>query len=126
MTGERRAVWASAALALALLGCGSITALDDAGPTAMTDDADASPPDPGTGRLAGTSGDGGNNQRCVIKDDCKGLVCNVSTGSCVACLVNADCKGKTKLCDPTTLTCLACSSDEDCDGDKGCVSGDCQ
>jgi hypothetical protein len=104
----------------------------DAGatPTATKDAAGAppnmpdggAPPPPGTG---GAPGMGDNGQGCSSKNDCHGLVCDALTGLCVECLVNSDCKGKTKICDPATLTCLGCASDDDCDGDKKCVLGVC-
>ena len=160
MRGDRRVVSAGcAALALALLGCGSITPLDgaDGGVTAppkvtvsdagilsaATDDSgapgggskdptsppaskDASPPPPkmkdagsptaGTSGAPGPGGGATSPQGCATKGDCsEGRVCHVATGLCVECLLDGDCKEKTKLCDLASLTCL-CPSDANCGG----------
>ncbi|HLK88286.1 MAG TPA: hypothetical protein VKZ18_00250 [Polyangia bacterium] len=117
MTAGRQVGWAScAALALVLVGCGSIVPLDgaDGGEPPPSKSIDAGP------ASRATDAGGGTAQGCAGKDDCSnGLVCDVTTGSCVECLVNADCPGKTKLCDLAKLTCLACPSDDGaCGGDK--------
>lgn len=139
MTAEQRASWtACAAFALVLVGCGSIVPLDgtdgdvasppastprpmDAGPPSMTTDAGPPAPNSGAGGAPGKAGDAGTAAGCASKGYCSnGLVCDVATGRCVECLVNADCSGKTKLCDLARLTCLPCASDDGaCGGDKG-------
>ncbi|HVV49434.1 MAG TPA: hypothetical protein VHO06_07240 [Polyangia bacterium] len=160
-------MWAGgAALALALLGCGSITPLDgadgglvpprvtvpdagiisvlsaDAGsPPPAAQDAGSPPPaaqdagsPPPAAKDAGSpppaakdagppppkAKDAGPPPMtgCTGKGGCSGgLVCNAATGLCVECLVDDDCKGKTKLCDLSTLTCVGCGPGDDCDGD---------
>jgi len=94
---------------------GPLPKAKDAGPPPMTSGAGGAPP--GSGGAPGPGGSGGATQGCSSEGDCSdGLVCNVATGACVECLVDADCKGKTNLCDLTRLTCLQCASDGDCGG----------
>ncbi|MDX9721084.1 MAG: hypothetical protein RBU37_10060, partial [Myxococcota bacterium] len=56
---------------------------------------------------------------CRNNDDCasdpNGAICNLSSGDCVECLLNADCSA-TETCSPQTFTCVpsGCSSDADC------------
>ena len=137
--------------AIAIAGCGSVTALDlsedggsttslpreDAGqiavkdvskdgavldaapktPTAKSADAAAAPaPAPSTNKDAGIGADlkgagAVSTDGCTTKNDCGGLFCSLPNGICVECLVDQDCKGKSKLCDANSLTCVGCADD---------------
>ena len=132
--------------AIAIAGCGSVTALDvsedggstrnlprdDAGqmavldaapktPTAPSDAAPVPDPTPSSNKDAGIGADlkgagAVSPGGCTTKNDCGGLICSLPNGICVECLVDHDCKGKAKTCDPNTLTCVGCA--DDCgDGD---------
>jgi hypothetical protein len=78
--------------------------------------------------LAGDAGASRNTCRgCAGTSDCTQLdpskpVCVTSTGTagapakgtCVGCLSNANCSGKTPICNLSTNVCTACTADTDC------------
>lgn len=81
---------------------------------------------------------GTGSTECVNNIDCSGSqVCNVATGKCVDCAIDADCPVESPLCNPATNTCVSCISGDDCsasrpicdDETKRCIqcsgNGDC-
>jgi hypothetical protein len=102
----------------------------------------------GDGGLDGDGGDGGSG--CVRDSDCAPPTprCQVSSGTCLACLSSLDCaRSETcvagvckpgqwlcdsdedcapQLCDTRTGACVECLSDRQCPADFICVSGQCK
>ncbi|MFS8065023.1 MAG: hypothetical protein ACMG6S_01500 [Byssovorax sp.] len=77
----------------------------------------------GTNAGTGTGGDGGAggvaDPKCVTDADCvndaKGKVCDVATGSCVACTVTSDVCPQGEYCDPASNSCkTGCTDNADC------------
>ena len=58
--------------------------------------------------------------RCTGDATCGGLHCHVASGSCVACLQDADCSGGQKRCEPSAHVCVACLVTLDCGGRQTC------
>lgn len=77
----------------------------------------------GTSTGMGTGGDGGTggvaDPKCVTDADCvndaKGKVCDVATGSCVACTATNDVCPQGEFCAPATNSCkTGCTDNADC------------
>ncbi|MEZ4225784.1 MAG: hypothetical protein R3B13_32830 [Polyangiaceae bacterium] len=70
----------------------------------------------GSGGSAGVAATGGNGG-CSTSAQCSGAqpFCEISTGSCVGCLVSGHC-GANRVCDPGTFECRnECTNDTNCE-----------
>ncbi len=89
--------------------------LDAGDPIDATVAVEASVPTPDAG--------GGGQARCVADPDCKltTLHCDVVSGTCVACVVDAQCTTAGALrCDAALHRCVECGVDVDCGTDAKC------
>jgi hypothetical protein len=108
VTLAARAGAAAFAVLLTTVGCDSVFRFDQPASSAT---------DGGEG---GASDDAGSSLPCTDDGMCGGLHCQVSTGTCVACLGDADCSGTRPRCDPSMGVCVECNATIDCSNRHSC------
>ena len=108
MTAAGRLVAMTAALAYGLIACDQAFHFDVPAPLGIGDGTDGGDEAAATGL-------------CTSDATCGGLRCDVASGSCVACLADADCTtGGMLRCEPMTHVCVACLNRPDCKQRQDC------